>query len=113
VSVSAIILAAGQGTRMKSKSPKVLHKVAGRELIRYGLEAVRGLCADKPVVVVGFGAEQVRDVVGGQAHCVLQDPQLGTGHAVQQVEKPSKARVILCWFSMRICPCCKKKLSGV
>lgn len=87
MNVAAVILAAGQGTRMKSKTPKVLHKIAGKEMIRYALENVQGICQEPPVVVIGHGAEQVREKVGDQARCVLQEHQLGTGHAVLQAEK--------------------------
>jgi bifunctional UDP-N-acetylglucosamine pyrophosphorylase/glucosamine-1-phosphate N-acetyltransferase len=92
MNVSAVILAAGQGTRMKSKTPKVLHKIAGKEMIRYALENVHGICKDLPVVVIGYGADKVREMVGDQANCVLQEQQLGTGHAVQQAEKVLKEK---------------------
>ena len=77
-------MAAGRGTRMKSARPKVLHTLAGRSLLQHVLNAVAGLAADKPIVVVGFGADAVRDHVGEAVRCVRQEPQLGTGHAVQQ-----------------------------
>jgi bifunctional UDP-N-acetylglucosamine pyrophosphorylase / glucosamine-1-phosphate N-acetyltransferase len=84
--LSAVILAAGQGTRMKSSLPKVLHPLVGRPLALYVLEAVRQVTGSIPVMVVGHGADQVRKVLGDQAEYVLQEPQLGTGHAVLQAE---------------------------
>jgi bifunctional UDP-N-acetylglucosamine pyrophosphorylase/glucosamine-1-phosphate N-acetyltransferase len=84
--VSAIILAAGQGTRMRSSLPKVLHPLSGRPLIQYSLAAVTGLTANPPVVVIGHGAEVVRKAVGSSARFVIQEPQLGTAHAVMTAE---------------------------
>lgn len=84
--ITPLLLAAGLGTRMKSKTPKVLHPLCGRPLLAYALEAVRAVSDEKPVVVIGHGAEAVREYLGGTALCVLQDPPLGTGHAVLQAE---------------------------
>ena len=79
-------MAAGRGTRMKSARPKVLHTLAGLSLLQHVLNATAGLGADKTLLVVGHGADEVRaSVEGSGATCVLQQPQLGTGHAVQQV----------------------------
>ena len=80
--VDVLILAAGMGTRMKSATPKVLHELLGKPMAVYILDAVRGLCAEPPVVVVGSGAEQVKAKLGDKARFVLQEPQLGTAHAV-------------------------------
>ena len=78
-------MAAGKGTRMKSARPKVLHTLAGRSLLQHVLNAVAGLGADRTLVIVGHGAEAVRTQATERgASCVLQEPQLGTGHAVQQ-----------------------------
>ncbi len=77
-------MAAGKGTRMKSALPKVLHRLGGRSLLQHVLDAAAGLGTTHTVVVVGHGAEAVRAAVGEQGRCVLQQPQLGTGHAVQQ-----------------------------
>ncbi len=83
-------MAAGKGTRMKSKLPKVLHCLAGRPLIRHVLDTASGLGARSAVLVTGHGAEAVEaacSAAGGPAlelHFVRQQPQLGTGHAVQQ-----------------------------
>jgi bifunctional UDP-N-acetylglucosamine pyrophosphorylase / glucosamine-1-phosphate N-acetyltransferase len=84
--ISAIILAAGQGTRMRSNLPKVLHQLSGRPLIQYSLDAVSGLTSNLPVVVIGHGADAVRQKVGNAARFVVQQPQLGTAHAVMMAE---------------------------
>ena len=84
--LSAVILAAGQGTRMKSNLPKVLHLLLGKPMAWYALEAARQVTGGKPVMVIGHGADQVRRVLGNQARYVLQELQLGTGHAVLQTE---------------------------
>jgi len=82
----AVILAAGQGKRMYSDLPKVLHKVAGRPMVKYSLEAAIAATGEKPVLVVGHKANLVKEQVGDIVHYVLQEKQLGTGHAVQQAE---------------------------
>ena len=84
MAVNLIIMAAGKGTRMKSALPKVLHRLGGRSLLQHVLDAAAGLGDIHTVVIVGHGAEAVTAAVGTQGHCVLQAPQLGTGHAVQQ-----------------------------
>jgi bifunctional UDP-N-acetylglucosamine pyrophosphorylase/glucosamine-1-phosphate N-acetyltransferase len=81
---TAVLLAAGLGTRMRSQKPKVLHKLLGRPLVWYALEAVRQATNTKPVVVIGHGAREVERVVGEAARVVIQEQQLGTGHAVLQ-----------------------------
>jgi bifunctional UDP-N-acetylglucosamine pyrophosphorylase/glucosamine-1-phosphate N-acetyltransferase len=101
--VTAVLLAAGQGTRMKSRIPKVLHTLCGQPLIRYVLESVGQASNTSPVVVVGYGADQVRDYIGDLARCVLQQPQLGTGHAVQQTETLLDGKadyLIVCYADM-------------
>ena len=85
--VAAIVLAAGKGTRMKSDLHKVLHPVAGRPMLAHLLSPVEALGAQRTVVVVGSGREQVEPLVaahGGEV--VAQEPQLGTAHAVRQAE---------------------------
>ena len=89
--IDVVIMAAGKGTRMKSRLPKVLHRLAGRPLLQHVLGAVSMLQARKIVVVTGDGAPQVEGAVAGWAKSgstavrfVRQEPQLGTGHAVQQ-----------------------------
>jgi bifunctional UDP-N-acetylglucosamine pyrophosphorylase/glucosamine-1-phosphate N-acetyltransferase len=84
---AAIILAAGMGTRMKSDLHKVLHPIAGRPMLAHLLASVDALSPERVVVVVGAGREQVAPLVEGQGgKVVVQEPQLGTGHAVQQAE---------------------------
>lgn len=83
MSLRAIILAAGRGTRMHSDLPKVLFPVAGRPLLHWALEAVAGVGPSETVVVVGHGADRVRAALPAGVRPVVQEPQLGTGHAVQ------------------------------
>jgi bifunctional UDP-N-acetylglucosamine pyrophosphorylase/glucosamine-1-phosphate N-acetyltransferase len=84
--LNIVILAAGQGKRMQSKRPKVLHTIAGRSMLGHVLERARALAADNIVVVVGHGAEQVKQAFVAQPDLqfATQQPQLGTGHAVLQ-----------------------------
>ena len=84
--VTAVILAAGQGTRMKSSLPKVLHPLCGKPMVWHVLEALKTATTEKPIVVVGHGAEEVTNYLGEAAQAVLQQPQLGTGHAAMQAE---------------------------
>jgi bifunctional UDP-N-acetylglucosamine pyrophosphorylase / glucosamine-1-phosphate N-acetyltransferase len=87
MSFSVAILAAGMGTRMKSKLPKMLHEAAGRPLIEHVLRAVASLKPARTVVVIGHGAEQVKAKLSGyNVDFVLQEKQLGTGHALLQTE---------------------------
>ena len=83
--LEVIILAAGQGSRMQSSLPKVLHTLAGRPLVVHVLQTARALHAERIHVVVGHGAEAVQAAVSApDVQCHLQAEQLGTGHAVQQ-----------------------------
>ncbi len=86
MSIGVIILAAGQGTRMRSAQPKVLHRIAGRPLLGHVIDCARRLSPDEIVVVYGHGGEQVRAAFADQPDLrwVEQAEQLGTGHAVQQ-----------------------------
>ncbi len=84
--VAGIILAAGQGTRMRSKHPKVLHPLVGKPLASYAIETVRKACDCRPVMVIGYQADAVRKALGDEVDYVVQEPQLGTGHAVQQTQ---------------------------
>ncbi|WP_020679593.1 bifunctional UDP-N-acetylglucosamine diphosphorylase/glucosamine-1-phosphate N-acetyltransferase GlmU [Marinobacterium rhizophilum] len=85
MSLDVIILAAGQGSRMKSKKPKVLHGIGGKPMVQHVIDCALELDAPRIHVVVGHGADQVRDALGSQAlKFVLQAEQLGTGHAVAQ-----------------------------
>lgn len=79
-----VIMAAGKGTRMRSRLPKVLHRLGGRPMIDYSVDLALRLSPEPPVIVVGHGAEQVRAAVGDNARFVVQEQQLGTGHAVLQ-----------------------------
>ena len=83
---AAVILAAGKGTRMRSELHKVLHPIAGRPMLRHLIDSVDTLSPAQKIVVVGSGREQVEAELGGEARTSLQEPQLGTGHAVQQAE---------------------------
>lgn len=80
----AVILAAGQGTRMKSKLYKVLHPVCGMPMVEHVKGNVSQLGVEKIVTIVGHGAEKVRDQLGDSSDYALQEEQLGTAHAVQQ-----------------------------
>jgi UDP-N-acetylglucosamine diphosphorylase/glucosamine-1-phosphate N-acetyltransferase len=83
VSAVAVLLAAGKGTRMKSDLAKVLFPLGGKPLVLYVVDAVVAAGCDRIIVVVGHQADRVRDVLRGRdVECVLQEPQLGTGHAV-------------------------------
>jgi bifunctional UDP-N-acetylglucosamine pyrophosphorylase/glucosamine-1-phosphate N-acetyltransferase len=90
---AALILAAGKGTRMKSHLCKVLHPVAGRPIISYVVDAVRAARLQDICVVVGHQADEVKAHVSGDSvRFVLQEPQLGTGHAV------AAAQPVFCGF---------------
>ena len=84
--IAAIILAAGKGTRMKSDLHKVLHPIAGKPMLDHLMDSVAALEPAHQVVVVGSGREQLEAALGARAQTCLQEPQLGTGHAVQQAE---------------------------
>jgi bifunctional UDP-N-acetylglucosamine pyrophosphorylase / glucosamine-1-phosphate N-acetyltransferase len=83
----AVILAAGQGTRMKSKLYKVLHPVCGKSMVQHVVDQISKLNIQKTVTVIGHGAEKVKLVLGDQTDYALQDKQLGTAHACLQTEK--------------------------
>lgn len=90
VAVDVVVMAAGKGTRMKSALPKVLHRLGGRALLAHVIQRAAQLGARQAVVVTGHQADQVEAALGGMTEappalrCVRQEPQLGTGHAVQQ-----------------------------
>jgi bifunctional UDP-N-acetylglucosamine pyrophosphorylase/glucosamine-1-phosphate N-acetyltransferase len=85
MSVNVVILAAGQGKRMYSQLPKVLHALAGRPMIEHVLAAADTLSPRRVCVVYGHGGERVREALAGpELAFARQEPQLGTGHAVQQ-----------------------------
>ncbi|ANY20293.1 Bifunctional protein GlmU [Tsuneonella dongtanensis] len=83
---AAVILAAGKGSRLKSGLHKVLHPIAGRSIIDHLLASVAALEPARTIVIVGDERQQVIDRVGDRAECVVQEPQLGTGHAVAQAK---------------------------
>jgi bifunctional UDP-N-acetylglucosamine pyrophosphorylase/glucosamine-1-phosphate N-acetyltransferase len=82
--LAAIILAAGKGTRMKSDLHKVLHPIAGLPMVEHLMKSVDKLSPARTVVIVGDKAEQLEAALGERAQYAVQEPQLGTGHAVQQ-----------------------------
>lgn len=82
--LATVILAAGKGTRMKSKLPKVLHKVCGSTMLSYVIDAAAGAGVKKIIVVVGYGADVVAREVEGRAQVAHQAEQLGTAHALMQ-----------------------------
>ena len=86
--LAVVILAAGKGTRMNSDLPKVLHQLSGKPLISHVLDTARTLVPDRLIVIVGHRREEVIKVLANSgAEWVIQDPQLGTGHAVLQTRK--------------------------
>lgn len=96
----AVILAAGKGTRMRSKYPKVLHKVGGKPMLQHVIDAATLAGCEEKVVIVGHEAELVEEMVGNQGKIALQAEQLGTGHAVMQTAEALKGftgtALILC-----------------
>ncbi|TDM07224.1 bifunctional UDP-N-acetylglucosamine diphosphorylase/glucosamine-1-phosphate N-acetyltransferase GlmU [Macrococcus lamae] len=83
----AIILAAGKGTRMKSKLYKVLHPVCGKPMVKHVLDNVRKAGVTEVVTIVGHGAEQVKEVLGEESRFSMQEEQLGTAHAVSMAKE--------------------------
>lgn len=96
----AIILAAGEGKRMKSKNSKVTHKICGKPLVQWVHQAVENAGITESVLIVGHQADQVKGCMGNSAKYVLQEKQLGTGHAVMQAESYLEGKegyvIILC-----------------
>ena len=84
---TALVLAAGKGTRMRSQRPKVLHQVAGRAMVLHVTAALQAAGLPRPLVVVGHGADLVTAALAEVAGTVLQPEQLGTGHAVLQARE--------------------------
>jgi len=84
--LATLILAAGKGTRLKSRTPKVLHPVCGLPMLEFPLAAAESLASQRRIVVVGHGAEAVRERFGDRAEFALQAEQRGTGHAVLQCQ---------------------------
>ena len=107
--ITAVILAAGQGTRMKSSRPKVLHEILGRPMVAYLLDTLKDLGVQDIVVVVGYRADQVQEALKDcGARFVVQEPQLGTGHALQvalpAVPDGVKTVLVLCGDAPLISP---------
>ncbi len=89
---AAVILAAGQGRRMQSALPKVLHNVCGKEMVRHVMEAVRGAQGGPTVLVTAPDADAVRQCLGDEALYATQQHPLGTGHALMQAEAALKGK---------------------
>ena len=103
MSLEVIILAAGQGTRMRSEKPKVLHPLAGKPMLVHTIEQAQRLQPGQTHIVVGHQAHQVEAVVASLGvKCVLQAEQLGTGHAVAQAMPAvdSDAIVLVLYLSL-------------
>ena len=96
----AVILAAGEGKRMKSKSSKVVHRVCGKPLVKWVNQAVERAGVSESVIIVGHRAEQVKECMGETVKYAFQEQQLGTGHAVMQAEEYLRNKdgcvVVLC-----------------
>jgi bifunctional UDP-N-acetylglucosamine pyrophosphorylase/glucosamine-1-phosphate N-acetyltransferase len=95
---AALVLAAGKGTRMKSRLPKVLHRLAGKPMLLRVLDSLADAGFPDPTVIVGYGADQIRDSVGDRCRYVLQEQQGGTGDAARvgaAALAPSVRRVLV------------------
>jgi bifunctional UDP-N-acetylglucosamine pyrophosphorylase/glucosamine-1-phosphate N-acetyltransferase len=96
----AVILAAGKGTRMKSKLYKVLHPVCGKPMVQHVVDATKKINPTQTILVVGQGAEQVQEQLGSQFTYIMQEEQLGTGHAVmvtkEELQEKQGTTLILC-----------------
>lgn len=91
----ALIMAAGEGKRMKSKLPKVMHTAAGKPLAEWVAQAAREATGQEPVLIIGNGAEQVKEYFGDAVSYALQAEQLGTGHAVMCAKEHLKGGFVL------------------
>jgi bifunctional UDP-N-acetylglucosamine pyrophosphorylase/glucosamine-1-phosphate N-acetyltransferase len=115
--LSIIVLAAGQGTRMRSDLPKVLHTLGGRPLLAHAIDTAHHLEAAAIHVVIGHGAEQVREAFAqAGVHWAIQERQLGTGHAVAQVlpDVPDSRTVLVMYGDVPlIAPATLEKLVGI
>lgn len=82
--LKAVILAAGKGTRMESTLPKVLHKISGKPMVQYAIDAAKGAGVEQVCLIVGYGADLLRQEITEEGiEFVVQEEQLGTGHAVK------------------------------
>lgn len=84
---NAIIMAGGKGTRMKSEQPKVLHEILGESMLGWVIHSLKDAGVDRIVSVVGYNHEEVEAALAGKCVFALQEPQLGTGHAVMQAKQ--------------------------
>ena len=90
--LSIIILAAGEGTRMKSSLPKVMHKLSGKSLVKWVVDASHKLNPDKICVIVGYGADRIKEELNeSKLLFAVQEKQLGSGHALNQAAKQFKS----------------------
>jgi bifunctional UDP-N-acetylglucosamine pyrophosphorylase/glucosamine-1-phosphate N-acetyltransferase len=98
--IYAVVLAAGKGTRMKSKLYKVLHPVCGKPMVQHVVDIVQKVNPKETILIVGHGAEMVREQLGSGVSYVLQEEQLGTGHAVKvakdRLENKEGTTIVLC-----------------
>ncbi len=92
MTTASVILAAGQGTRMQSSLPKMLHRLAGQPLVWHAIQAARAAADAPSVLVIGHGGEAVRQALGPAVEYVTQAEQLGTGHAVAQAAEALRGR---------------------
>ena len=102
-----VILAAGQGTRMRSDKPKVLHTIAGKPMVQHVLDQARTLPDARIHLVIGHGGEQVRSALAGQdVNFVVQQEQLGTGHAVAQAldDLTADSKVLILYGDVPLTP---------
>jgi len=90
----ALVLAAGEGTRMKSATPKVAHRILGQPMVRYVIDAARAAGVERAIAITGHGAEIVEALIE-ECSCVRQPEQLGTGHAVMCAHEALASRVCL------------------
>ncbi len=88
----AIVMAAGKGTRMKSKKSKLVHKIYGKEIIKRAVENARRAGVEDVIAVVGYQKEQIQEVLGDSVKYAIQEEQLGTGHAVMKAAKLLEGR---------------------
>jgi bifunctional UDP-N-acetylglucosamine pyrophosphorylase/glucosamine-1-phosphate N-acetyltransferase len=110
--LAIVVLAAGKGTRMKSDTHKVLHPIAGRPMLEHLLASAGQLNPARQVVVAGHGREQLEKALGSRAEIALQEPQLGTGHAVQMAETALSGFDGDVLISMAMCLCPGRNHAG-
>ena len=95
MNIASVILAAGKGVRMNSTLPKVLHPILGQPMVSYAIAAAREVAQTQPILVIGHEADEIRRSIGESVQFVVQEPQLGTGHAVLQAEGLLRGRADL------------------